>query len=706
MINKIGVSTGDTGIIKTQNIRHDAAKTYAVSIGDAAPVFEMLVGSEKFVVIDKAHIKNINEFLGTGGENRADAVAAVLFKGIEPTKENLEMAYGALHGNQILDEAVLNQAIEAQESDAESAIPKDVIQKIRAYMRENGFSFGADDDISVERIQALRTLSDSGRHSAAQNSEIIMQYADRLSNAVGEGIAFADIDSVLQIKLDASANINEVLQINLDAVVVNNGALQKSSNIQRAFLAEENSCDFSAAAKELVTTENLASHSSKSGGAFLSAKADFRAEAGETSAASTVDYASGIKNEDRTASPKSADTVLSDDTADGLSDVDSADTASKSVDEPASDSSVCSAEDFDGIEMLVDAAISGMLEALDSVVQSFDLRTYLVTEQTEVTIRAAREFRAVQTSVLSTLKNADLSSVRSAIEALNSAINKSAFAMLSDMKTEKTLLLSIARLEEASAAFGNRDYETARRIVREVSEQLEVLNFKPSIRKIKLMAQQKLAAEVGVLPEKPVQRVASALSLFSGGSARDMLELARFTGINHEIEKYEATGIAGGLKNLKEIFGDGNFSASLTGQQMLNDSDGRRRSFYVFEVPVEADGEVGGLKVFVNGKCDENVIDWRNTDVYFALRFSDREKLGLRFSINGANVKIDMYGEETLDWSGLEDELAGIGYRLVSVRQNPLSDKPALLVEKGASARRSEEKFGRERSEYGFEAKI
>lgn len=736
MIKKIFGSGNDFSALRAQNTKVETPYGSRLGTGEApvldfssSQVFAVSVGGEDFVVTDKTHVKNINEFLNnrSAGEaegERLDAVCAVLYKGIEPTSENLEMAHSALYGEAAVDEAVLKGAIAeemaAEQQDSKQGTPlAEIAEKIRALFQKKALMSGGKSiyssaaGIDELRIREISAVSD------AVNSEKSFERQGALLEEMSK--AAAGLQKIAEGAALKSALLTDAIHANSEDTLKPLGARHAAQLFGAARPAE--AARFEALPSEVLPFEaehteaaqsEVPPSEAKRAGALPSAAERAGAQSAETASfgfSEISDISGGAKE---AVSPDAAYALCGGERARALNDSESAH-ALQGDDEGAAgfgegtkkSGAEMSTSERSELERMIDAAISGLLEGLDSVVGSFDLKTYLVSEQTELTMRAAAEFRAMQNAVLNTLKKTDPSAVKSAIETLSSAINKSTFAMMTDMKTEKALLLSIAKLEDAASALKNRDFAVAERIVKTVARELEAIDFRPSVRKIRLMAQQKLEADVDYKPEKPVQRVSSAISVFSSGTARDMLELARFTGINHEIEKYESSALSGGIKNLKEIFGDGGYSASLSGQQMLNDSDGRRRNFYMVEVPMEVGGEIGGLKVLVNGKCDENVIDWRNADLYFALRLADKEKLGVRFSINSANVKIDIYSDKQMDFSDLGEELSGIGYNLVSVRQNPLSKKAGIFaVQPDERTRLGESVSEFRRGESGFEASI
>lgn len=363
-----------------------------------------------------------------------------------------------------------------------------------------------------------------------------------------------------------------------------------------------------------------------------------------------------------------------------------------------------SSDDYD-IEKEVMAALSAIESQLVSLMDAFDFKQFLVTKTTEMTIKATAEFKDMQKQVSLLVNKGDAASIKAAIEELSKSLNKSSFAMLTDMKTEKTLLLAIKKLDEAMEALANGKKELAQKILAEVEKDVSGIDFKPSSRRVQLMVQQKAVATARGLEEAPVtmeQKMREAIQLFSSGTARDMLELVRFTGINHEIERYEQSASVNDIKNLKEMFSGTEFASQMSGQQMMNDSGDRPRDFYVMQLPLEIGGEIEGLKVLVNGRSEENVIDWKNTELYFGLNLAKagaplsqrgeaKDRIAVRLSIRGASVNIDVASDRSLRLDALRDILPEIGYDDVRIKQSAFEEKPKLFAAEKQQAEPAEE---------------
>ncbi len=331
-------------------------------------------------------------------------------------------------------------------------------------------------------------------------------------------------------------------------------------------------------------------------------------------------------------------------------------------------------------EVAIQMALQGILSDLEDIESSINVKNYLVKEVNDRMVQAATEFKDMQYQVTSALGKIDSASIKKAIESITKAITKSSFAMLTDMKTEKQLLTNLTKLEKASSALKMRDFTLARKLTAEVQEELGKMSFKPSSRKIILHASRQAAELDRAFKEKSLsvrERILEATELFSSGTSRDIIDRIRFMGINHEIERYEHQ--KSDIKNLRELFFEQGLSMEMSsGEQMLNDSDGRKQDVYVLNVPLSIGGEVAGMKVFVNGRCEENAIDWKNTELYFALELEEQKKFGIKFSIVDKNVSIQLKGIKDLRLEGLGEILSDLGYRLISITSDVDDQKKAV----------------------------
>lgn len=335
-----------------------------------------------------------------------------------------------------------------------------------------------------------------------------------------------------------------------------------------------------------------------------------------------------------------------------------------------------------------------LLQNMDKEIAESDkvnLKTYVVDKITDMTIRAKNDFDIMQKTAIEAIEQKSPKGIKESIEILTQAINKSEFALLADMQTEKELLLMLADLEKANSAFKINNNQLALSLLNGVKSKLEEMKFEPSVKRIQAFAMQKFEEEKRNLSGKKVSvedKIKEALGLFSGKTSRDIIEILRFTGQNHEIEIMENSKTASSIKNLKEIFlklsennNEGSKSqgfSHFSGQQMLNDSNDSQRSFYVFDLPIQIEDEIDGMKVFISGKSEENRIDWKNCELYFGLDLAKVGKLGIKMSIANANLKLEILSDNNNAFYNIEKivpRIQELGYRSTSIVKKGFDEK-------------------------------
>lgn len=339
-----------------------------------------------------------------------------------------------------------------------------------------------------------------------------------------------------------------------------------------------------------------------------------------------------------------------------------------------------------------------VLEGLESTVDGLNVKQYVVERMTERTIHAAQEFQKFQKTIMHALEKTTPDRIHRAIDELTKAINKSEFSLFTDMMTEKKLLVSLSDLEKARLALQSKEFETANQIVKRVRATIEAITFQPTSRKIQAFAVQMAHRTEDVLKGKKVtlrEKMMEGLQLYaSSPTGRDALQLARFMGANHEIEQLEQTVGISDIKNVRELLlkfsdeGDPLLMQS-TGQQMMNDSDGRERDFYMFTLPYEEDGQIEGMKVFLNGKSKDNRLDWQNADLYFSLK-KHGERVGVKIRVMSGIVHFETSGFSPA-FRGIQSELEEMGYRLGSVKRIDLPPEDRTLLGISGSERPMED---------------
>lgn len=330
---------------------------------------------------------------------------------------------------------------------------------------------------------------------------------------------------------------------------------------------------------------------------------------------------------------------------------------------------------------------------LNDVVDQIDVKTYLVSYTNAVTTRAANEFKTFQQEmqqILPTVSSEER--LDRAIETLSKALNKSSFAMFSDMALEKKLLLAGASLEKARAWIKSNQQTEARKIIASVQKLIAEVTFEPTIRKVKAFVNQQADHVARALKQDQIsveQYRQNQHQLFSDASVRDQLERIRLTGTNHEVEVYEESTPFTHVKNIKEILlriqrqhsdpAVESYLQTMNGQQMMNDSNDRKKGFYMFNVPIEVEGEVEGMKVYLQGSSRNNTLDWKNAQLYFGLQLKEKGALGIQVSSINGQLKVQVLSDQ-LPWAKktfqeITAPLSALGFESVTVQYLPYKEQ-------------------------------
>ncbi len=614
--------------------------------------WDITIDGKDYQITNSEHIDNMQTFLRKGAEGSEEAVLAVVSKGIEPTMENLEAVRTAIRECRIPDGVLVKELKDTVSKNqlAFLKLPKEAVAKLEQAMAKKLTLNQAAKNLLLEKMGEL-----------GKDSEF-----EVLASDSGKKPSLLDVLKALQEVYQKSSESSQAIHTRT--------SVSASSSSYKT-----NDKNKSSYAKEVVHNRIKGAQTDTFKGEKEFSQAD---EAGRGRKMNNGGVQRKVKDDEDALSKPDLD--LHKEEAGRSKDVDSSEVSLQK-------SQVNEEIDLDNLdnieaeaEKIVALALDGLLERLNDIEGQFDVKRYLVRETSERMVTAAKEFQAMQQEVGKALSKTSPAAIKKSIESMTKAINKSTFAMFTDMKTEKVLLNNLSKLEKASAAMKMRDFQLARKLATEVKEEIEKLEFKPTSRKVIAHASRQAAELERAFKEKSAtvkERIMEATSLFSSGTARDMVERIRFMGVNHEIERYEQQKSE--IRNLRELFMQDGMSMEMsTGEQMLNDSDDRQRDFYVLNVPLEVGGEVSGMKVFVSGRCEENVVDWKNTELYFALEVQKNERVGMRFSITDKNVKIELRGDREIDLGNIGDELSQIGYQLISVKQVDMKSKEGETGEK------------------------
>ncbi len=297
------------------------------------------------------------------------------------------------------------------------------------------------------------------------------------------------------------------------------------------------------------------------------------------------------------------------------------------------------------------------------------------------------------------------------IDILDKAILKSEITLYTDMKTERELMGISSQLADARRMLSKGNNSEAVKILSNAKEKLMNMNWRPSENRV-IHGATKDSMLIGNANQQDnlALNLNNIVNNFHNQqpTARNTFDLFRALGLNYESEI--AQNLSGNLeelsqkdiqKNLKAMLlklaeGEGKSLQenannqhivkalnNLTGQQLLSkqDSNPHQQSMY-FNIPVNIEGELKNVKLFVKGRNHHEKIDWENSSLYFLI---DTKKMGPT-GINISSVERNLSLTIKNDNSTLENKIANlsdklkksleeVGYNVVGFKYTRLNDQ-------------------------------
>lgn len=361
-------------------------------------------------------------------------------------------------------------------------------------------------------------------------------------------------------------------------------------------------------------------------------------------------------------------------------------------------------------DMLLEV-LSNLLTELQTVSQSiestFDVKTYIVETVTEKSLALQEAFEAEKTQLIN-LTNPEIEqtpeTVQKAINAMEKLLMKSEVSLYSDMQTEKDLLKLSSQLEEAKSQLSAGNQNKALATLKDVHSALKEIQINMNPRKLQSVATERIRDTYELLKsedkaqketttiKEQVQTLLDQQKDASGSrSGRDVLEILRGLGLNHEMEVSEE--LSTGSKQVKAEWMSDNVKEilmklikedtsnrtieqtllNLTGQQMMNDSDQRgQQRFQFFNLPFEDDAEVNNMKVYMTGKNKQNVLDDQNASLYFGMNLKNLGETGISVQIQEGQINMTVMNDnkEAFEeaFGDIQTELQEIGFEGVNIK--------------------------------------
>ena len=382
--------------------------------------------------------------------------------------------------------------------------------------------------------------------------------------------------------------------------------------------------------------------------------------------------------------------------------------------------------------------------------QQLSSKDLIVKSVTEKLAKAQNDFKGLQREITRNLDNIQRLTeafksqaakpvkplLESTIKKLDNAILKSEMMLLTDMKTEKRLMQASSQLAEAKKLLNKGKYQEANKIVQEVKNLVEKLDFKPSDTKVKHFITRE---EQNLQTRSPSQQLLQQFDELSRRpatqdfSARQAFELVRGLGLNRdsEVAQMLASGRQGNgepnenMKNalmqlMKMEEEQGRTSqqtsqalANITGQQLLSKSDTNSNLQSMFlNLPFLLEDEVRDLQVFVNSRNEGEKVDWENCNLYFLIETKKLGEVGILVTAIDGSLSLTIKNDQPFFKDRIEPlaelckvNLKEVGYNITSLNFTKLKAVPKSKPE-NEKANAQQDKMTPTFTEKGFDFKI
>jgi hypothetical protein len=322
------------------------------------------------------------------------------------------------------------------------------------------------------------------------------------------------------------------------------------------------------------------------------------------------------------------------------------------------------------------------------------------------------------------------------IKKLDQAILKSDMMLLADMKTERQLMQASSQLAEAKKLLARGKHGEANRIVHEVKQLIDKVNFQPSDTKVKhYTAASEKALKERQLPSQSFtnQFSEAARGPLQAGSPRAMFEMVRAVGLNRdselaqvlvsnrerELQESAERNIKSTLMQLARSEEEGTrvqqlatqALANVTGQQLLSRSDQQSNlQSMVLQFPFLLEDKVENLQVFVNSRNEGQQVDWQNCSLYFLIETPKMGEIGIAVSAAEKQLSVTIKNDNPDFQAKMAplvqitiEKLSEIGYSINGIKYARLStEETQINSEQQEQKTRQQPVF----TEKGFDFKV
>ncbi|MBB2481649.1 hypothetical protein H5P36_15815 [Bacillus sp. APMAM] len=339
-------------------------------------------------------------------------------------------------------------------------------------------------------------------------------------------------------------------------------------------------------------------------------------------------------------------------------------------------------------------------------------RDIIVTSITKKLSQAAIDFKNIKRDIVNQLSNIQQLTeifkqnsspqtkplLEATIKQLDKSILQGDFMLYTDMETEKKLLQGSSKLQDARKLLNNGEYDKANKIVTEVKNMLEQINFKPSDVRVKHYVSKEFLLEEQPSPKQFTKAFDQMMqTMKQGPSSRQTLEYMKGMGLSYEFDQANSLVTKGeGMENndslkgilLKLMSSDGNSQRTeqllqnITGQQLLSKPDTSGLQSMMFTLPYLIQDRLENIKVILNSKNQSEKIDWEHCSLYFQFETPKLGDVGIQLTAVdrtlNISIKNDKYNfkEKVEPLANIAKErLKDIGYNIGTIQFTTFTEK-------------------------------
>lgn len=252
---------------------------------------------------------------------------------------------------------------------------------------------------------------------------------------------------------------------------------------------------------------------------------------------------------------------------------------------------------------------------------------------------------------------------------LDHLIMKSDVGLYLGIKEEKQLLKQSTVVDQARVALNKGDLVKAEKLIKSIVEVLDKLDFKPTLQKAMALPKfggdfYDLGADLGFDHLKNDFEDGVMQYSKSEKSVGGLIQYLRRMGMNHETEVFQQTFARqegsqtekapinlkeqllqlsrSGLSESNQSQAEGSLS-HISGQQLNNKLlDKAQTQQMLLSIPLQQQGQVAEMKVFIQTKQEKLKADWKNFDMFFVLSTSQVGEIGIKVRSVDMKLSVDV----------------------------------------------------------------